>query len=370
MSKVFWTDYRTSYRENITAKLRRLLENSGFTDLDFSRKYVAIKLHFGEIGNMAFLRPNYAKLVADMVKARGGKPFLVDCNTLYVGSRKNALDHLSCAAENGFSYASTGCHVLIGDGLKGTDEVEVPVAGEYVHAARIGRALMDADVIISLNHFKCHEATGIGGAVKNVGMGGGSRAGKMEMHNSGKVEVDESLCITCGHCFKACGSAAISFPNHKARIDESKCVGCGRCIGVCPTDATHAVGDNSNDILNAKMAEYCLAVLQDKAHYHISMLRDVSPYCDCHAENDLAVIPDVGMFASSDPVAIDCACAEMANTMPPIPGSMLFEHYDRPGDIFARIHPDTNWRSCMEHAQKLGLGEMTYDLIRLPNLPV
>ncbi len=370
MAQVFWTDYRTTYKENITDKLRRLLLNSDFTKIDFKNKYVAIKMHFGELGNMAFLRPNYAKTVADLIKERGGRPFLVDCNTLYPGSRKNALDHLACAAENGFSYLSTGCQILIGDGLKGTDEQEVPVPGDYVHSAKIGRAIMDADIVISLNHFKCHESTGIGGAIKNLGMGCASRAGKMEQHNSGKVAVDESLCISCANCYKACGSQAISFPQKKAWIDPEKCVGCGRCIGVCPVDATAPVGDNSNDLLNCKMAEYALAVVQNRPSYHISMLREVSPYCDCHSENDLAIIPDVGMFCSADPVALDTACAEVAGEQPAIPGSILADHLDQPGDIFAKIHPDTSWRVMTSHGEKIGLGSGTYQLEKMENLPL
>lgn len=372
MAKVFWTNYRTSYKENIGQKLRRLLVNSDFMDIDFNRKYVAIKLHFGELGNMAYLRPQYAKVIADLIIERGGRPFLVDCNTLYVGSRKNALDHLSCAAENGFTMASTSCHVLIGDGLKGTDEVLVPIEGTHVSEAKIGRAVMDADIVISLNHFKCHENTGIGGAIKNLGMGCASRAGKMEQHNSGKVEVDQDLCINCANCYRTCGVNAISFPppNKKAWIDPDKCVGCGRCIGVCPVDATHAVGSNSNQILNEKMAEYAYAVVKDRPHYHISMLREVSPFCDCHSENDLAVIPDVGMFCSADPVAIDVACAEVADQQPPIPGSMLEPVQDEPGDMFTKLHPTTNWRECTIHAEKMGLGVQEYELEYMESLPL
>lgn len=370
MSKVFWTDYRTSYKENISEKLRRLLETSDFNEIDFKHKYVAIKMHFGELGNQAFLRPNYPKAVADLIIERGGKPFLVDCNTLYVGSRKNALDHLTCAEINGFSHASTSCHVLIGDGLKGTDDVEVPIDGDHVTKAKIGRAVMDADIVISLSHFKCHEQTGIGGAIKNLGMGCASRAGKMEQHNSGKVEVNRDRCISCGNCYRACGADAISFPEKKAWIDPEKCVGCGRCIGVCPVDATHAIGNNTNKVLCEKMAEYAWAVVKDRPRYHISMLRDVSPFCDCHAENDLAVIPDVGMFCSKDPVAIDVACAEIANQQPVIPGSMLDTVKDEPGDIFAKLHPTTNWRDCTEHGEKIGLGSSDYELVRMENLPL
>ena len=201
ISKVYFTNFRTTFREGLLPKMRRLLVTAGIENIDFAGKYVAIKMHFGELGNLAFLRPNYAKVVVDLVKELGGKPFLVDCNTLYVGSRKNALDHLDAAYLNGFSPLSTGCHVLIGDGLKGTDEAYVPVPnGEYVKEAKIGRAVMDADIVISLNHFKAHEATGFGGAIKNLGMGCGSRAGKMEMHAAGKPYVYTKKCIGCSQC--------------------------------------------------------------------------------------------------------------------------------------------------------------------------
>lgn len=185
-SKVYFTNLRASFGRNLLQKLEKLIKEAGIGNIDFQNKYAAIKIHFGEPGNLAFLRPNYAKVVADVVKELGGKPFLTDCNTLYVGRRKNALDHLDTAYENGFSPFSTGCHVLIGDGLKGTDETLVPIDGDYVKEAKIGAAIMDADVFISLTHFKGHEATGFGGCLKNIGMGCGSRAGKMEMHSSGK----------------------------------------------------------------------------------------------------------------------------------------------------------------------------------------
>lgn len=182
-------------------------------------KFVAIKMHFGELGNLAFLRPNYAKAVADLCKEQGGLPFLTDCNTLYPGSRKNALEHLECANLNGFNSISTGCQIIIGDGLRGTDEVEVPVVnGEYCQTALIGHAIMDADIFISLSHFKGHEATGFGGALKNIGMGCGSRAGKMKQHASGKPAVNEELCRGCRRCAKECGSDAITYPNKKQSL--------------------------------------------------------------------------------------------------------------------------------------------------------
>ena len=191
-SKVYFTTMKTSFSENLPQKLERLIKTAGIGNIDFSNKYTAIKMHFGEPGNLAYLRPNYAAVVVKVIKELGGKAFLTDCNTLYVGGRKNALDHIDAAYQNGFSPFSTGCHVIIADGLKGTDEELVPVeGGEYVKEAKIGRAIMDADVFITLSHFKGHEATGFGGALKNIGMGCGSRAGKMEMHNAGKPYVEQ-----------------------------------------------------------------------------------------------------------------------------------------------------------------------------------
>ena len=193
-SKVYFTDMRALPGTNLPQKLNKLVRVAGIGNIDFEKKMVAIKIHFGEPGNLSYLRPNYAKVIVDVVKSLGGMPFLTDCNTLYVGRRKNALDHLEAAYENGFSPFSTGCHVIIGDGLKGTDDVEVPVVnGELCKSAKIGRAIMDADVFISLSHFKGHECTGFGGTLKNIGMGCGSRAGKMDQHKSGKPSVDKSI---------------------------------------------------------------------------------------------------------------------------------------------------------------------------------
>lgn len=368
-SKVYYTNFKTSFTENIPQKLRRLILAAGIKDIDFTDKYTAIKIHFGELGNLAFLRPNYAKVVADLVKEQGGKVFLTDCNTLYVGSRKNALDHLDTAYENGYSPFSTGCHVLIADGLKGTDEALVPVDGEYVQEAKIGRALMDADIVISLTHFKGHEATGFGGALKNIGMGGGSRAGKMEMHSDGKPNVKQRLCVGCGMCTRVCAHNGITVTDRKAEIDHEKCVGCGRCIGVCPKDAVRPGYSSSNDVLNCKIAEYSKAILQDRPAFHISIICDVSPNCDCHAENDIPIIPDVGMFASFDPVALDMACADACNRQPVINGSVLSDNkehdHDENHDHFHVTHPDTNWRSCVEHAQKIGIGTMEYELVEI-----
>jgi len=362
-ASVFFTDFRMKHGENHQSKLRRLMKAAGMEQIDFSGKYVAIKIHFGELGNIAFLRPNFARYVADYVKELGGKPFLTDCNTLYVGSRKNALDHLETANLNGFNPMSTGCQIIIADGLKGTDEVEVPViGGQLVQNAKIGRAVMDADIVISLNHFKGHEGTGFGGALKNLGMGCGSRAGKMEMHSAGKPIVVAKRCVGCKACAKVCAHDAPVFENGKCTIDHDKCVGCGRCIGVCPKDAIRAASDETHENLNRKIAEYAKAVVDGRPNFHINIVNNVSPNCDCHPESDAAIVGDVGMFASFDPVALDVACADAVNRQPVNPLSIL---YDRAGaiDRFNSLHPTTNWRAATEHGEQIGLGTTAYELI-------
>lgn len=367
-SKVYFADLRADVHENLQQKLTRLMKTAGMGDIDFQDKFVAIKLHFGEPGNLAFLRPNWARTVADFVKERGGKPFLTDCNTLYVGGRKNALDHMDSAMLNGFNPMTTGCQIIIGDGLKGSDEVEVPVVGgEYVKNAKIGRAVMDADVFISLTHFKGHEEAGFGGCLKNIGMGCGSRAGKMEQHNAGKPHVAEKHCIGCGQCWKICAHGAPIIENGKAHIDHDRCVGCGRCIAVCPKDAVRIDWDESTTNLNCKIAEYTKAVVDGRHCFHISLVIDVSPNCDCHAENDMAIVPNVGIFASFDPVALDMACVDAVNAQTPLRGSAADDEHAKAHvhDHFQRLHPDTNWRSCLEHGEKIGIGTREYELIKI-----
>ncbi len=390
-AKVYYTNLRTYGRESQLDKLKRLIRKAGIGQIDFENKFVAIKIHFGELGNLSFLRPNYARAVADVVKELGGRPFLTDCNTLYVGSRKNALEHIDCAYQNGFTPYATGCQVIIADGLKGTDETLVPVKnGEYVKEAKIGHALMDADIVISLTHFKGHEQAGFGGCMKNLGMGGGSRAGKMEQHSSGKPGVDHGKCIGCRACERICAHGAIAFMATRERelkggkvvtvpvatIDHGRCVGCGRCIGACNQDAIRPGSGSAVDELNCKIAEYTQAVVQDRPNFHISIAMDISPNCDCHAENDAPIVPDLGMFASFDPVAIDQAAIDMALSAPTLPNSELTDmraKLEAEGgvpercqhDHFNLTHPDTNWRSMIEHAEKIGLGTSHYELIEV-----
>ena len=373
-AKVYFTDFRTPYGgDTMPGKLKKLIRKAGIDQLNLDGQFVAIKIHFGELGNVSYLRPNYARAVVDVVKELGGKPFLTDCNTLYPGSRKNALEHLYCAWENGFTPLTVGCPILIGDGLKGTDDIEVPVrGGEYVKNAKIGRAVMDADVIISMTHFKGHETTGFSGALKNLGMGCGSRAGKKEQHNNGKAYVQQEICRGCRHCMRECANDGLVFDpeTRKMHVDKEHCVGCGRCVGACNFDAIDFEDPNSNQMLNYRIAEYAKAVVDGRPQFHISLVMDISPNCDCHVENDAPILPDVGMFASFDPLALDQACVDACMKCEPLPNSQLGEHMRDPHfvdhhDHFTNSTPESEWQSCLSHAEKIGLGTRDYELIRL-----
>ena len=362
-AKVYFSDLRTDEVSTLE-KLHRLMKAAGFEQIDFKDKYVAIKLHFGEPGNMAYLRPNWARVVCDYVRELGGKPFLTDCNTLYVGGRANALDHLDSAMRNGYTPMTTGAQCIIADGLKGDDYDLVPIrGGKYLRAAKIGRAIMDADIFISLTHAKGHVSAGFGGALKNIGMGCGSRAGKEEMHSSGKPVVDTDKCIGCGKCVENCAHNGPHIENGKCTILKYKCTGCGRCINVCPMHAIHAYYAIANELLNCKIAEYAKAVVDGRPSFHIALAVDVSPCCDCHNFSDVPIVPNVGMFASFDPVALDTACADMINVQPVNPNSVIAHEHDHPHDHFTAAHPDTDWRAAVEHGEAIGLGTTHYELV-------
>ena len=370
-STVYFTDFRTDLGHSQTEKLKKLCLKAGFDKIHMDHKFVAIKMHFGELGNLAFLRPNYAKAIVDLVKEKGGIPFLTDSNTLYPGSRKNAVEHMECAQINGFSPMSTGTQVIIADGLRGLDEREVPVPnGVYCKTARVGSAVMDADILISLAHFKGHEMTGFGGAIKNVGMGCASRAGKCAQHNDGHPGIDHDLCVNCKRCAKECGSDAISYDTGKAVINHDKCVGCGRCVGACPFDAIHSLDDSANEMVGRKMAEYTAAIVQDRPAFYINVARDISPNCDCHSENDAPILPDIGVFASFDPVAIDQACVDACLKAEPIRNSQLGDNLARPdwkkySDNFYDSNPDSRWKETLEHGEQIGLGSRSYELVTM-----
>lgn len=366
-SKVFFTNLRTTPHTPLTKKMENVALAAGFDLIDFKDKFVAVKIHFGEAGNLAYLRPNYAAHLCSMIRERGGKPFLTDSNTLYSGSRSNAVDHLKCAMENGYNPLSAGANVIIADGIKGTEYREIPINGKYCPSPKIGSAIADADIVISMTHFKGHEQTGFGGVLKNLGMGSASRGGKLELHSSSKPVINRENCKGCGVCVKNCSHGAISFDTfHKAIIDYDKCVGCGQCVALCQFDGAVLKDWDGTEILNFKIAEYAKAVIEGKPNFHISFIVNVSPECDCWCHNDAAIIPDLGIAASLDPVALDQACADMVVKSPIIPGSKLFDQYPEEDlcgkDKFHIVHPDTDWKCGLKYAEEINIGTRNYEL--------
>ena len=346
-------------------KLENLVKKAGILSLDFQKKFTAIKIHFGEPGNLAYIRPNYAARIVKLLRAQGAIVFLADSNTLYKGRRSNAVDHIESAFENGFNPMAVGCPVIIADGLKGTDYREVEINQKNCKTAKIGAAIADADIIISLNHFKGHELTGFGGALKNLGMGSGSIGGKMEMHTNGQPRIDIEKCTGCKMCERNCAHDAVHVVNKKAVIDYAKCVGCGQCVAVCIYDSAQPQWDSRG--AQEKIAEYTLAALKDKQHFHVNFIMNVSPNCDCWGMNDQAIVPDIGILASTDPVALDRACVDLVNKAPAIKESCIGEHADAHGhtdkDKFTLAQPHTDWKIGLDYAEKIGLGTQNYELI-------
>lgn len=369
-SNVYFTNLRTTPSSNLLDKMERLIKKAGIANINFDKQFVAIKIHFGEPGNLAYLRPNYAARMANYLQTLGAKPFLTDANTLYSGKRANAVDHLQSAMENGYNPISAQCQVIIADGLKGTEYREIEINGEYCKAPKIGSAIADADIIISMNHFKGHEQAGFGGALKNLGMGCASVGGKLELHCNSQPVIDRENCKSCNICVKHCAHDAVHLGTDRiAEIDYNKCVGCGQCVALCQYDAAVMGSPDTSERLNYKIAEYTQAVLKDKPHFHISFIMNVSPECDCWNHNDAAIVPDLGIMASFDPVALDKACADMVIKAPVLGGNRLSEahpHEHLEGqDKFHLMHPDTDWLAGLKHAEKIGIGTMNYELISI-----
>jgi uncharacterized Fe-S center protein len=366
ISKVYFTNLHTTPNSNLLDKLEKLVKKAGIENINFEKQFTAIKIHFGEPGNLAYIRPNYAARMVKVVKQLGGKPFLTDANTLYSGGRSNAVDHLQSAMENGFNPMATHCNVIIADGVKGTEYREISIDGEYCKAPKIGSAIADADIFISMNHFKGHEQAGFGGALKNIGMGSASVGGKLEMHSNSQPKIIQKNCKACGICVKYCAHSAIKIENRCAVIDFSKCVGCGQCVALCQYNSAVLGEWDTSENLNYKIAEYAKAVLLDKPHFHISFIMNVSPECDCWNHNDVAIVSDIGIAASFDPVALDMACVDLVKKAPVNAYSHLHhqhEHEDLSGaEKFKLVHPNANWLAGLQHAEKIGIGTINYEL--------
>jgi uncharacterized protein len=371
MSEVFLTDFKSRPGRSLPKKMELLVKAAGIGRLDCKDKFTAIKIHFGELGNLAFIRHNYASRMVELLGKTGARTFLTDTNTLYSGSRSNAVDHLHTAYLNGYNPISVpGAPVIIADGLKGTDQVVIPIpGGEYCREALIASAIAKADVLVSMTHFKGHEQTGFGGTLKNIGMGSASVAGKLHLHSDSKPVIERANCTGCRQCVMNCRHGAVILDAGKiAVINYDICVGCGQCVAVCQYDAAQAGESSSAQGLTAKIAEYAWAALQGKAHFHVSFIMDVSPFCDCWGMNDIPIVPNIGILASFDPLALDQACFDLVKKSPATSGSLA-----DPGgtdsrlgeDKFLCIHPRTDAEFGLTHAQKIGIGSRSYTLIEI-----
>jgi hypothetical protein len=368
---VYFIDFRGNSRENFLDKLERLLETAGLSQIIDARELVAVKLHFGERGNTAFIRPIFIRKIVQCVKQAQGVPFLTDTNTLYAGSRSDAPHHLRTAIENGFAYSVVDqTPVIIADGLRGRSETALEIGRKHFQTAYIANEIVQADVLVSVAHFKGHELAGFGGTLKNLAMGCASRKGKLAQHSTVSPKVKRKKCIACGHCIARCPVGAITLVDGKAKIDNAVCIGCGECIQLCPCQAIAIRWNQSIPVFLEGMAEYSLAVLQNKRQksLFINFISDVSPACDCHGYNDAAIVGNIGVLASTDPVAIDQAAVDLVNQAPPLPGTALDAGNVVAEDKFRTLYPEVDGSIQLAYAEELGLGTRDYQLKTLESL--
>jgi len=380
LSKVYQIDLRTAHDRSLLKKIEGLAETAGLEEVVKKHGLIAIKLHFGERGNTAFVRPLLVRPVVDAIRKAGGKPFLTDANTLYVGTRGNAVDHLNTAILNGFDYSVAGAPLVIADGIDGRDDVAVPVGLKWCRETYIASAIARADTLISIAHFKLHEASGFGGAIKNVGMGCASRRGKMAQHSEVAPEVVSEKCIGCGLCRDQCAHGAISLidrpmeatcPNQQAVkiacIDQRLCVGCAGCIHACRQQALAINWEKDLPRFMERMVEYTVGTLKGKENrcLFINFLTQISPACDCYPFADAPIVPDIGILASTDPVAIDRASMDLVNAAVPLASSIIKDAPTAETDKVKAVYPHIDWRHQLIYAREVGLGQESYELIHL-----
>lgn len=367
MSTVYFIDLRAGFKENFLKKLNRLSDTAGLPDIIKPRDLVAIKIHFGEAGNTAFIRPIYVRKIVEAVKIAGATPFLTDANTLYAGTRGNAPNHLTTAIRNGFAYAVVDAPLVIADGLRGKSETPVIVNQKRFKRVYIGSEIARADALLSVAHFKCHELAGFGGTLKNVGMGCASRKGKLAQHSTLCPKVKRKKCIGCGDCAAHCAHRAIVIRDGKANIRQNRCIGCGECILICPQGAIEVRWNQSIPVFMENMVEYTLGVLKKKhgKALFLNFITDVTPACDCLPTSDAPIVPDVGVVASRDPVAIDQAAVDLVNQQRGLKGSCLKTGIKIGADKFKAVYPKVDWEIQLDYAERIGLGTRTYRLEKI-----
>ncbi|MDY0340750.1 MAG: DUF362 domain-containing protein [Coriobacteriia bacterium] len=363
---VYFAPVRSPLKRSMVTRVGGLLLRAGLGDVVAEGDLVAIKLHFGEQGNTGFVSPVYLREVVRRVRDAGGKPFLTDANTLYRGERSNAVEHLACAIHNGFSFATVDAPLIIADGLDGRDAVEVPVKGKHFDSVRIGSAVVHADVMVVVTHFKGHKATGFGGAFKNVGMGLGSRSAKQRMHSDFRPEVTPEACTACGRCVKWCPVNAITLNDeHHAVVDYEICYGCGECVAACPSGAIATQWKTDATSIQEKIVEHVAGALdgKDGKVIYLSFVTTVTPECDCFSFSDAPVVPDIGVLASTDIVAIEQAASDLVTRASGLAGS-LGEGLVSGDDKFVAI-TGVDGTHAITYAEEMGLGTARYELVQV-----
>jgi len=366
-SKVFFADIRAKHSKNLFSKLKTLLNKAGISECVNKRDLTAIKLHFGEKGNAAYIRPVYLRQIVEIVKNIGASPFLTDSNTLYSGARSDAPSHINTAIYNGFSYSSVDAPIIIADGLRGKSDIKIEINQKNLSHVYIGKEIIEADALISVAHFKGHELSGFGGAIKNMGMGCASRRGKLVQHSTLSPKVKKKKCIGCGNCTEHCSQMAISLVDNKAVIDPDKCIGCSECILICPNEAIEIQWNQEVPIFMEKMVEYTSGIIKDKPNkcFYVNFINNISPACDCYPYNDAPIVRDIGIVASCDPVAIDQASVDLVNNEQGIESSCLSSNFEKGADKFKAVYPSIDWEIQLEYAQKIGIGNRNYELITI-----
>jgi len=367
-SNVYFWNLRTTLKSPFDKRLEKLLKKVGVKEFIEDGDLTAIKIHFGEKGTTGFIRPLWLRPIIDFFRTAKAKPFLTDASTLYVGQRGEAVSHQMCAAHHGWDPLVLGAPVIIADGLKGNSETAVPVGGKHIKEAYIGADIADADLFISVNHFKGHELAGYGGALKNVGMGSASKRGKMQQHYSTGPIINPENCKGCEQCVKICKPGALSLgKDKKIQLNPERCVGCGGCFLGCKSGALQIDWKIGVQEFLERMMEYALAVVRTKNRpcLHINFVVDVVPDCDCVGFTDQSLCPNIGILASFDPVAVDQACLDLVNAAQPLFPSKLPSGTKPGDDKFLAIHTHCPPDFGLEYAAKIGLGTREYTLINV-----
>jgi uncharacterized protein len=364
VSKVYFTDLRAkSNQDSKVNKVKNLFEAVKFKNFIEEDDLIAVKLHFGEEGNDSYINPVLVRQIVDKILALGAKPFLTDTNTLYYGSRHNSQDHLKTAILHGFDYAVAGAPLIIADGLKGENWSSVQIKGKHFENVKIAGDILSSDGMVVMSHFKGHEMAGFGGAIKNLAMGCAAAPGKIEQHECSKPIIMEG-CTSCGICADACPKTAFQFSNKGSTIDYDKCIACNNCIGVCPDDLIKLDWPSMEEFIE-RMVEYALGAVKNKAKkmVYMNFLMNITPECDCLPYSDSPIVPDIGIMASNDPVAIDAACYDMVNKQHGLKNSLLKQNRQHGEDKFKGLWKNVDGHKQLEYGQKIGLGNVKYDLI-------